>query len=145
MLGTRLPVKLIKTVDRIADALSTNRSRAIRWLVEQAVEQSGSVIMLLRQGRASRMADRIVQAHAADIRADAARVAANRQPKNADAATRALRARRAAIDQHRAVTDPQYRRMTRPVKGLPRILSEADLKNLRDWTDAQLAALRRSQ
>jgi hypothetical protein len=144
MVGTRLPAKLVKIVDRIADALSTNRSRAIRQLVEWGAD-TGAALMMLRQGRASRMADRIVQAHAADIRADAARAAANRQPKNADADTRALRARRAAIDQHRAVTDPQYRPTTRPLKGLPRRLSEAQLKDLRDWTDAQLAALRRSQ
>jgi hypothetical protein len=141
MVGTRLPGRLIKIVDKIADALSTNRSRAIRWLVEQGVD-SGAAILLLKQGRGSRMTDRLVRAHAADIKADAARAAANRKPDNEAATTEALRARRAAIDQHRAVADPQYARMRRPPKGPPRELSEAELKA---WTDAQLSALRRSQ
>ena len=54
-----------------------------------------------------------MHAHAADIKAEAAQAAADRDPDNADAQAKASRAKREAIDRNRAVADPQYARFSR--------------------------------
>ena len=70
MIGVRLPAGIIKKIGKIAEARSENRSAAIRWLIERALD-SGAVILLLRQGRRRGVTGRIVQAHGAKIKAEA--------------------------------------------------------------------------
>jgi hypothetical protein len=141
MVGIRLPSRMLKKIDQIADALSTNRSQAIRRLVEESLT-SGLMVLLLRQGQGRRKADRIALASVAKLKADAAQEAANRNPDNVETSSKALRARRDAIDRHRTAADPQYGRFRRR-KGVPHLLSEAEEKQAIDWTNAQFAQLRR--
>jgi hypothetical protein len=82
MIGVRLPASMIKKIGKLAEALSMNRSGAVRWLLEQGLD-SGFAIMLLRQSRGRRKTDRVVQAYAAKIKAEAAQAAADRAPDNA--------------------------------------------------------------
>jgi hypothetical protein len=136
---------MVKKIGKIAEALSTNRSGAIRFLVEAGLE-SGQAILVLRQGLGRGKIDRIVQAHAAQIKAQAAQAAADRTPDNAEAQANASRAKREAIDRERAVADPQYARFSRlPSAKSPltssRRLSRAEAKEAADWAKEQLAAL----
>ena len=66
MIGVRLSARMIKKIGKIAEALSTNRSGAIRWLIAEALD-SGTAILLLRQGLARGKIGRIVEAHAANL------------------------------------------------------------------------------
>ena len=120
MIGVRLPAPMIKKIGKIAEVLSTNRSGAIRWLLEESLD-SGFVSALLRQGLGRGKTGRIVHAHTAKIKAEAAQAAADRHPDNAETQAKASRARREAIDRERAVADPQYARFSRlpPAKGPP--------------------------
>ena len=145
MIGVRLPASMIKKIGKIADALSTNRSGAIRWLIEESLD-SGFVSALLRQGLGRGKTGRIVHAHTAKIKAEAAQAAADRDPDNAEAQAKASRAKREAIDRERAVADPQYARFSRrPSAKSPltqsRKLSQAEAKEAADWATKQLAAL----
>ena len=112
MIGVRLPARMVKRIGKIADVLSTNRSGAIRWLIEESLD-SGFVSALLRQGLGRGKTGRIVHAHTAKIKSEAAQAAADRDPDNAEAQAKASRAKREAIDRERAVTDPQYARFSR--------------------------------
>jgi hypothetical protein len=49
MIGVQLPAPMVKKIGKIAEALSTNRSGAIRFLVEAGLD-SGHAILVLRQG-----------------------------------------------------------------------------------------------
>ena len=102
--------------------------------------------MVLRQGLGRRKTDRVVQAYAAKIKAEAAQAAADRAPDDAEAQAKALRAKQEAIDRKRAVADPQYVRFSRlPSEKSPltpsRKLSQAEAKEAADWAAEQLAAL----
>lgn len=147
MIGVRLPAPMIEKIGKIAEALYTNRSGAIRFLVEAGLE-SGRAILVLRQGIGRGKIGRIVQAHAADIKAEAAQAAADRAPDDADVRAKASRAKREAIDRKRAVDDPQYARFSRrpsaksPLTALHK-LSRAEVKEAADSADAQLAEVMR--
>ena len=145
MIGVRLPASMVKKISKLAEALSTNRSGAVRWLLEESLG-SAYVNALLRQGLGRGKIGRIVQAHAAEIKAEAAQAAADRDPDNAEAQANASRAKREAIDRERAVTDPQYARFSRlPSARSPltpsRKLSRTKAKEAADWAAEQLAAL----
>jgi len=145
MIGVRLPASTIKKIGKIAEALNTNRSGAIRFLVEAGLD-SGRAILVLRQGLGRGKIGRIVQAHAAKIKAEAAQAAADRAPDDAESQVKASRAKREAIDRKRAVDDPQYARFSRLIsaKGplrASRKLSRAEAKEAADWAAEQLAAL----
>ncbi|MGA7453381.1 MAG: hypothetical protein WBW73_19575 [Rhodoplanes sp.] len=145
MIGVRLSASRIKKIGKIAEALSANRSGAIRWLLERALD-SGLATMLLRQGRGKGMTGRIVQSYAAKMKAEAAQAAADRAPDNAEAQAKASQAKREAIDRERAVTDPQYARLSRrPSAKSPltpsRKLSQAEVKAHPTGPRSSLAAL----
>ena len=145
MIGVRLSARMVKKIGKLADALSMNRSGAVRWLLEESLG-SAYVRALLRQGLARGKTGRIVHAHTAKIKAEAAQAAADRAPDNVEAHGKASRAKREAIDRERAVTDPQYARFSRlpSVRNPPtpsRKLSQADAKAAADWATEQLAAL----
>ena len=102
--------------------------------------------MLLRQGRGRGMTGRIVQSYAAKMKAEAAQAAADRAPDNAMAQAKASQAKREAIDRERAVTDPQYARLSRrPSAKSPltpsRKLSQAEVKAHPTGPRSSLAAL----
>ena len=145
MIGVRLPARMVNKIGKLAEALSTNRSGAIRWLLEESLG-SGFVIALLRQGLGRGVTGRIVHAHVAKIKAEAAQAAADRAPDDAEAQAKASRAKREAIDRERAVADPQYVQFSRlPSEKSPltrsRQLSHAEAKEAADWAAEQLAAL----
>ena len=145
MIGVRLPAPMIKKIGKLAEVLSTNRSGAIRWLIEESLD-SGFVSALLRQGLGRGKTGRIVHAHTAKIKAEAAQAAADRDPDNAEAQAKASRAKREAIDRERAVADPQYARFSRlPSVRNPltpsRKLGQAEAKEAADWATERLAAL----
>jgi hypothetical protein len=132
---------MVDKIGKLAEALSTNRSGAIRWLIEQGLD-SGQAIMLLRQGIGRGVTGRVVHAHAARVKADAAQAAADRNPDHAEAQAKA--AKREAIDRERAVTDPQYARFSRlPSVRNPlapsRKLSRDQAKEAAAWAMEQLA------
>jgi hypothetical protein len=66
MIGVRLPASGIKKIGKIAEAFSTNRSGAIRWLLERTLD-SGLATILLRQGRWRGMTGRIVHSDAEEL------------------------------------------------------------------------------
>lgn len=145
MIGVRLPARMVKKIGKIAEALSTNRSGAVRRLLEESLN-SGFVIGLLRQGHGRGVIGRVTHAHTAKIKSEAAQAAADRAPDDAEAQAKASRAKREAIDRERAVADPQYARFSRlpsakgPLKA-SRKLSRAEAKEAADWAAEQLAAL----
>ena len=112
MIGVRLPARMVKKIGKLAEALSTDRSGAVRWLLGKSLD-SGYVSALLRQSLGRGKTGRIVHAHTAKIKSEAAQAAADRDPENAEAQAKASRAKREAIDRERAVTDPQYARSSR--------------------------------
>ncbi len=145
MIGVRLPASMIKKIGKIAEALSMNHSGAVRWLLKESLG-SAYVNALLRQGLGRGKTGRIVHAHTAKIKSEAAQAAADRDPENAEAQAKASWAKREAIDRERAVTDPQYARFSRlPAAKSPltpsRNLSQAEAKEAADWAAEQLAAL----
>ena len=144
MIGVRLSARMVKKIGKLADALSMNRSGAVRWLLEESLG-SAYVRALLRQGLGRGKTGRIVHAHTAKIKAEAAQAAADRAPDNAEAQAKASRAKREAIDRERAVTDPQFARFGRRPSAksplTPRKLSHAEAKEAADWATEQLAAL----
>jgi len=50
MVGVRLPMKIIKKIERVAEALRCDRSSAIRWMINDALER-GRTSTLLRSGK----------------------------------------------------------------------------------------------
>jgi metal-responsive CopG/Arc/MetJ family transcriptional regulator len=50
MVGVRLPRKMLKKIAKVADALSADRSTAIRSILEAGLD-SGRVIGLLQSGK----------------------------------------------------------------------------------------------
>jgi hypothetical protein len=81
-------------VDKLAAALSTDRSNAVRCLIDEGLK-SGFALLLLRSGRGRRAADRISGIIAADIKASAAEDAVQRAApaSRVDTEIKALRAR----------------------------------------------------
>jgi hypothetical protein len=81
-------------------------SRCINFLAQ-------TVAVLLRQGLGRGKIGRIVNAHTAKIKSEAAQAAADRDPDNAEAQAKASRVKREAIDRERVVDDPQYAQSSR--------------------------------
>ena len=54
----RLPLKMLKEVTQLAEALNCDRSKVIRFVLEQGLE-FGLVILLLRSVRGRRLTDQI--------------------------------------------------------------------------------------
>jgi hypothetical protein len=55
---------MVNKIGKLAEALSMNRSGAVRWLLEKSLD-SGYVSALLQQGLGRGKIGRIVQAHTA--------------------------------------------------------------------------------
>jgi hypothetical protein len=105
MVGVRLPAARLKQVDKIAAALSCDRSTAIRWLLDCAM--SGLPSALLRSGKGHSLTDAIVLAKVSDIKAKAAADAVERA-RPADkpqAEIKALRAEEEAAERHASIAD----------------------------------------
>jgi hypothetical protein len=77
MVGVRLPVKTIKRIERVAEALSCDRSSAIRWMINDALEQ-GRTRTLPWSGKGSRFADQIARSVVLGFKAKAANAAVSR-------------------------------------------------------------------
>jgi hypothetical protein len=106
MLGVRVPAATLRMVDKLAAALSTDRSNAVRCLIDEGLK-SGFAHLLLRSGRGRRAADRISGIIAANIIASAAEDAVQRAaPASSVAAEiKALRAREHATELEEAEAD----------------------------------------
>jgi hypothetical protein len=105
MVGVRLPAVRLKQLDKIAAALSCDRSAAIRWLLDRAM--SGLPRALLRSGKGHGVIDAIVLATVADIKAKAAADAVERA-RPADrpqAEIKALRAEEQAAERHASIAE----------------------------------------
>jgi hypothetical protein len=75
MVGLRVPARMLRKIDKFADALSKDRSSTLRFLLEAGIEAKA---YFLRRGRGSRMADRVVRAVVAKEKAKGAELAAER-------------------------------------------------------------------
>ena len=105
MVGVRMPAARIKQVDKIAAALSCDRSGAIRWLLDLAM--NGLPRALLRSGKGRGLTDAIVLATVADIKAKAAADAVERaRPGDKpQAEIKALRAEEQAVERQASIAD----------------------------------------
>lgn len=79
---------MVKKIGKIAEAVSTNQSGAIRFLIEEGLN-SGQTIMVLRQGIGRGVTGRVAHAYAAKIKSDAAQAAADRAPDDPKAHAKA--------------------------------------------------------
>ena len=97
MVGVRLPMKIIKKIERVAEALSCDRSSAIRWMINDALEQ-GRTRTLLWSGKGSRFADQIARSVVLGFKAKAANAAVSRAAPadRVEAEIKALRSAEAA-------------------------------------------------
>jgi hypothetical protein len=98
MIGLRLPMTMLRKVDKIAAARSSDRSDATRWLIGRGLD-SGMALLLLRTMRKRKGAtDRILDLHAQESRAMLAEQAAKRAKPSArvKAEIKALREREQA-------------------------------------------------
>lgn len=77
MIPVRYPASIVKKMDKVAAALSVDRSTAFREVVKLGLER-GRVILLLRRAKGRGTVGRIVGLMAATTRAKAARSAAGR-------------------------------------------------------------------
>ena len=105
MVGVRLPAARLKQVDKIAAALSCDRSGAIRWLLDLAT--MGLPRALLRSGKGRNLTDAIALATVDDIKAKAAADAVERA-RPADkpqAEIKALRAEEQAAERQASIAD----------------------------------------
>ena len=105
MVGVRLPATQLKQVDKIAVALSCDRSRAIRWLLNLAM--NGLPRALLRSGKGRSLTDAIALATVADIKAKAAADAVERARRvdKPQAEIKALRAEEQAAERQAIIAD----------------------------------------
>jgi hypothetical protein len=74
--GVRLPAARLKQVDKIAAALSFDRSSAIRWLLDLAM--MGLPRALLRSGKGRNLTDATALAMVSEVKAKAAADAVER-------------------------------------------------------------------
>jgi hypothetical protein len=105
MVGVRLPAGRLRQIDKIATALSCDRSVAIRWLLDCAMD--GLPRALLRPGKGRRVTDEIVLAYVDTIRLKAAADAVKRA-RPADklqAEINALRVEEQAADRLASIAD----------------------------------------
>jgi hypothetical protein len=105
MVGVRLPAARLRQVDKIAAALSCDRSSAIRWLLDFAM--IGVPRALLRSGKGRSLTDAIALAMVSDFKAKAAAAAVERA-RPADkpqAEIKTLRAEEQAKEQRASIAD----------------------------------------
>jgi hypothetical protein len=106
VLGVRVPGPMLRKIGKIAAALSTDRSGAVRWLIEQGLV-SDMALLLLRSSRGKRATDRVVAVVAAEVKASAAERAAERAGPagKVEAEIKALRATQRAMELGAAEAD----------------------------------------
>jgi hypothetical protein len=111
MVGVRLPAARLKQVDKIATALSCDRSGAIRWLLDLAM-MMGVPSTLLRSGKGRRLTDAIALAMVSDfkVKAAAAAVKRARPADKVQAEIKALRAEEQAAERQANIADRVARR-----------------------------------
>jgi len=105
MVGVRLPAARLKQVDKIAAALSCDRSSAIRLLLDLAM--MGVPSSLLRSGKGRNLTDAITLAMVSDFKAKAAADAVKRA-RPADkpqVEIKTLRAEEEAAERHASIAD----------------------------------------
>jgi hypothetical protein len=97
---------MLRKIGKIAAALSTDRSGAVRWLIEQGLD-SDMALLLLRSSRGKRATDRVVAVVAAEVKASAAERAAERAAPagKVEAEIKALRATQRAMELGAAEAD----------------------------------------
>jgi metal-responsive CopG/Arc/MetJ family transcriptional regulator len=123
VIGVRVPAKLIRKIDRIAEALSVDRSRAVRRLLEKGVV---SEAWLLRTGGKGHVGE-LVAAIAASERATGAEAAVARTKAKQEllgAEIKAHRARLEAVDKLNTIGDRVVLRAANAKKSAPRSRAE---------------------
>ena len=104
MVGVRLPAARLKQVDKIAAALSCDRSGAIRWLLDLAT--MGLPRALLRSGKGRNLTDAIALATVDDIKEAAADAVERARPADKpQAEIKALRAEEQAAERQAIIAD----------------------------------------
>jgi|SRR6516165_2866870 len=104
MVGVRLPAARLKQVDKIAAALSCDRSGAIRWLLDLAT--MGLPRALLRSGKGRNLTDAIALATVDDIKEAAADAVERARPADKpQAEIKALRAEEQAAERQASIAD----------------------------------------
>ena len=104
MVGVRLPAARLKQVDKIAAALSCDRSGAIRWLLDLAM--MGLPRALLRSGKGRNLTDAIALATVDDIKEAAADAVERARPADKpQAEIKALRAEEQAAERQASIAD----------------------------------------
>jgi hypothetical protein len=106
MVGFRLPRKMLKKIAKVADALSADRSTAIRSILEAGLD-SGRVIGLLRSGKGRGWTGEIAMGIMAQFKASKAAEHATRAApaKRPQAEIKALRAAEDAVDRLSRIGD----------------------------------------
>jgi hypothetical protein len=66
MVASRIKLAMLRKIDKFTDALSANRTNTLHFLLEAGIEAKAHY---LRRGRGSRVADRVVRAVVADVKA----------------------------------------------------------------------------
>jgi hypothetical protein len=89
VLAFRAPAKMIRTLDKLAQALSMEKSEAARYVLAVGLD---NLSHLLRRGRKDRAADRIAGVHVAILKAKFAEFAAKRPGRKVEAEIRAQQA-----------------------------------------------------
>jgi hypothetical protein len=105
MVGVRLPPAQLRRVDKIAAALSWDRSRVLRWVFGLGMD--GLPSTLLRSGKGRNLIDAIALARVDDVKAKAAADAVKRA-RPADkprAEIKALRAEEQAEERRASIAD----------------------------------------
>ena len=134
----RVPARTLRQIDKVAKALSCDRSKAMRWLLEVGLE-SGRALLVLRTSKGRTITDQITATYAADVRASAAEQRAAVAPisQKLEAEIKALRAREDQIERLETVvsrtTHPDRKMPTayKP-KRQPRQLTKAQIKAAAD-------------
>jgi metal-responsive CopG/Arc/MetJ family transcriptional regulator len=128
ILGVRVPAKIIRQIDRLAEALSIDRSRAVRRLLSEGLASNS---WRLRTGKGKGLTGEIIAAKAADVRAKAAEAAVARASPETKLAAE-IKAHRAGMEAEdklsrigdrialqRAKTPPSHARLGEGANGRP--------------------------
>ncbi len=102
----RLPKKMLKQIAKLSEALSLDRSKTVRWMLERALED-GIIAGLLSRGKGRGLAGLVAAFHLSQLKADrAAKHAASSSPANqAHAKIKALRAAEEAESRRAVIID----------------------------------------
>jgi hypothetical protein len=107
MVGVRLPAARLKQLDKLAGALSCDRSTAIRWLLDRAMDGGLARSLLRSAGKGHSRTDEIALAVVSEMKAKAAASAVKRA-RPADkpqAEIKALRAEEDAAERKASIVD----------------------------------------